>query len=475
MKPSSFSFWGWSFFVFFSLMLFGGYSIYTAPSSFDFASTAEELMVLKIDKMNQSVGKMTPKDDMTCSCQFGEQANVLSFEKTEDCGAERNYLQSKLQAFKVADPKGYFTGGRDYSQTASVLPRKCALYIMRRFWKDRALTPEEKREADLEFNRTAPPDNQREVKAVADYKKDPSLFAKCENDPNGVPERYAHKACVTEDYVNLIYNSLIDVADCLDVPAKFIAPKLSNESGLHVNAFGLVNDGGIGQFTDQALADVAQNYDNYKGKIIGSDKESCKRLKSIAGVIPDSAKDILSADANRCHAIATPPNPLRSLVYYGIFYHSTKRNAAGAFNRVGDGKDPSFKSSEELLKEAGISGLDTEKMKEMLFVMAYNAGPGRPAVFFREWLKYRIATIEKYPVTKADFSMNYWPERAQMKEPKGEARVTAMNKKGKPLSFAEYLFAYKDSIYIAAVKAQARQLDKGLGEGTCTEAKFLEL
>lgn len=475
MKQSSATFWAYSFLVFASVALFGGYNIYYSPQSGEFASTDEEQLIQKIEKVNKSIGAMIPQDDMTCACQFGDQANVLSFENPEDCGADRNYLEEKFKLFKSVDPKGLFTAGRDYSKSAEILPRKCALFIMRRFWKDRALSPEEKRQADIEYNRTAPPTNQREVKDVSEYKQDPRLFSKCDLDVNGTPERYGHKACVTEGYVNLIYNSLVDVADCLDVPAKFIAPKLSNESGLHVNAFGLVNDGGIGQFTDQALADVAQNYDNYKGKITGSEKESCKRLRSIAGVVPASGKDILFSDANRCHAISTPPNPLRSLVYYGIFYHSTKRNAAGAFNKSGDSKDPNFKGTAALMKEAGISDFDAEKIKEMLFVMAYNSGPGRPAVFFREWLKYRIETLKKYPITKADFNMEYWPERSHFKEKFGAARVTAMNKKGKPLTLAEYLFAYKDSVYIAAVKAQARVLDKGLGEGTCTESNFLEL
>lgn len=475
MKQSKTSFWVYTFCCFASFVAFGGYSLYYQSGNSDYASTAEEQVLKKLQTVNQSLSGMTPKEDMSCSCQFGDQANVLSFEKPSDCGPDRNYLQDKFQAFKKIDPKGLYAGGRDYSKTADVLPRKCALYIMKRFWKDRALSPEEKREADIEWNRTAPPSDQREVKDVKDYRQDPRLFSKCDDDPNGVPERYGHKACVTEDYVNLVYNSLIDVADCLDVPAKFIAPKLSNESGLHVNAFGLVNDGGIGQFTDQALADVAQNYDNFKGRITGSTKESCQRLRSIPGVMPKNSKEILSSDSNRCHAISTPPNPLRSLVYYGIFYHSTKRNSNGAFSRSTDSKDPNFRGAEALMKEAGLEGYDIEKIKEMIFVMAYNSGPGRPAVFFREWLKYRLETIKKYPITKADFDMNYWPTGPQFKAKVGDARVQALGKKGKPLTLAEYLFAYKDSVYIAAVKAQARVLDKGLGAGTCTESKFLEL
>lgn len=477
MHRSSTSFWFYTFCCIATFTAFGWYEV-TRPTAGagEYASTEEERVIKKLQSVNASVsglGQTAAKDDLTCTCNFGDVENVLTFEKSENCGPDRNYLQSQFEAFKKADPKGYFSGGRDYSQTANILPRKCALYIMKRFWKDRALTPEEKREADIEYNRTAPPTNKRDIKDVKDYRKDPWLFAKCDKD-SGTPERYGHKACVTENYVNLVYNSLIDVADCLDVPAKFIAPKLSNESGLHVNAFGLVNDGGIGQFTDQALADVAQNFDNFKGRINNSSKESCKRLRSIPGAVPAKAKDILSEDSQRCHAISTPPNPLRSMVYYGIFYHSTKRNSNGAWNRSTDSKNPDFKGVEQLMKDAGIDGFDKESIKEMIFVMAYNSGPGRPPVFLREWLKYRIETLRKYPITKADFDMNYWPTGVQMKAKAGEARAKALGKKT-PLTLAEYLFAYKDSLYIPAVKAQARVLDKALGAGTCTEEKFLEL
>lgn len=476
MKPSGTSFWFATLCCFTTFAFFGWYEV-TKPveGRFDFASTAAEIAVKKIDTANKSLGALSSyKEDMTCACTMGATPGLIDFEKPEDCGADRNYLDNEIKAFAKIDKNGYFSKARNDAALSAQLPRKCAVYIMRRFWKDRALTAEEKREADIEYNRTAEPTKQRDVKEVSGYRNDPHLFSKCDKDPTGKPERYGHKACVTEPYVNLIYNSMMDVADCLGVPPKFIAPKLSNESGLHVNAFGLVNDGGIGQFTDQALEDVAQNYANFKGRIVNSDKESCKRINSIPGAVPASATDILAKDENRCSAISAPPNPLRSMVYYGIFYHSTKRNSNGAWNRYSNGKTPGQKSVEQLMDDAKISNFDKEKIKEMIFVMAYNSGPGRPPGFLREWLKYRIETLKKYPIKASDFDMNYWPEPAQTKAKAGAARMKAMKKKT-PLTLAEYLFVYKDSLYIPAVKAQARVIDKAMGEGTCTEQNFLEI
>lgn len=486
VKRSSTSFWVSTLFCCLTFLVFGWYSLENpSDTARSVASSAEENVIHQFTDVQSRLRglKASGKDDMTCTCQLGTDTNILKFEDPEACGKDRNYLDDSMKAMKVLDPKGYYTGGRDYSQTASILPRKCALFIMRRFWRDRARTPEERRNEDLEFNRTAPPDKQREIKDISQYKPDPHLFSKCGPNKHGVPERYGHKACVTEPYVNLVYNSLIDVADCLGVPAKFIAPKLSNESGLHVNAFGLVNDGGIGQFTKQALDDVVQNYDGFKGRITKSDKASCKRLRAIPGAVPRDSKDILTADENRCHSIAVPPNPLRSLIYYGVFYHATKRNADNAYNRKTDPKDPNFKSTEALMKEAGVAGLDQDKIREMMFVMGYNTGPSRPSSILREWLKYRIEQAKQCPakkpcpVTKADFNMNYWPTKAQMQAKRGTERAQAIAdaKNGAPLTLAEYIFGWKDNLYIAAVRAQARVLDQGLGEGTCTESKFLEL
>lgn len=485
MKRSSTSFWLATGFCVFSFALFGWYSVHNPPASRSVASSPEENVLNQFSNLKIRLQGLQPKtgEDMTCNCQFGADTNILNFEDPEACGPDRNYLGDSLKAMKDIDPKGYYTSGRDYSETADVLPRKCALFIMRRFWRDRARTAMEKREEDIEYNRTAPPDKQREIKDISQYKPDAHLFSKCATNTHGLPERYAHKACVTEDYVNLVYNSLIDVADCLNVPPKFIAPKLSNESGLHVNAFGLVNDGGIGQFTKQALDDVVQNYDNFKSRITGSPKESCQRLRSIPGAVPKNSSEIMTADANRCHSIAVPPNPLRSLVYYGVFYHATKRNANNAYNRQADPKDPNFQSVESLMNQAGVGHLDQDKIREMMFVMGYNTGPSRPATILREWLKYRLDQATKCPatkpcpVTKADFNMNYWPTKVQMKAKRGEERVNAIlaTKNNAPLTLAEYIFGWKDNLYIAAVKAQARVLDQGLGAGTCTEQKFLEL
>ncbi len=440
-------------------------------------------------------------EDLRCyNCNLGKYNSPgLSYESPEICGAERNYLENSINEFKDLDINGYYTETRD--ENTEVIPRKCVLYTMRSFWKDKGLSPIQKRFSDLFHNVTANILQQKEVLELNKYTKDPGLYAQCSNRSEEQPERIMNKACVTRDYVNVVYNSLLDVADCMNVPAKFIIPKLANESGLHINAFGLVNDGGIGQFTEQALRDVQQNYDLYISGIKNSKKESCQRLSSIPGAVISSKLEIKTSDNQRCHSIAGPTNPIRSLIYYAIFYHSTKRNAESAWRNTTDqfGRnavnllEESYLNVDRIMNEKGLSATQAEryinhrinKIKEMLFVMAYNAGPNSPARALIKWLNLRESKSTAVPITDQDFNMNFWPEKKINQLAKGDTRANALlqeksinamgNMKRYPqLSFPEFLFSYYNSKYIAAVKAQANKLDKTMGKNQCTEKGFLE-
>lgn len=441
-------------------------------------------------------------EDLRCyNCNLGTYNGPgLTYETPEMCGYDRNYLDESLSELKDLDINGYYTETRD--ENDAVIPRKCVLFTMRSFWKDKGLTPVQKRFSDLFHNMTANFMQHKEVLDLNKYTKDPGLYAQCSNHSEEQPERIMNKACVTRDYVNVVYNSLLDVADCMNVPAKFIIPKLANESGLHINAFGLVNDGGIGQFTEQALRDVQQNYDLFISGIKNSKKESCQRLNSIPGAVVSSKFDIKTSDNQRCHSIAGPTNPIRSLIYYAIFYHSTKRNAESAWRNTTDqfGRNAerllkdSYLNIDQIMNEKGLSAVQAQryvnhrinKIKEMLFVMAYNAGPSSPARALIKWLNLRETKATAVPITDQDLNMNFWPEKKINQLPKGDDRANAFlqekrinatgNMKRYPqLSFPEFLFSYYNSKYIAAVKAQANRLNKTMGKNLCVEEGFLEL
>jgi hypothetical protein len=469
--------------------LFESRNTYSTVGEFELASSTPpttKALINKITDANQKAKLLPPTDDMTCNCQFGtDTANTISYETAATCGPDRNYFADNIKAFRKLDPRGYFTGSRAYSAANDdILPKKCTTFILRKFFKDRAQTAEDKMNADIEWNKTAAADQIKEIKDISEYKNDPSLFAKCGAKPAGkmksatkgnneyvyedvlfTPERFPHKPCVTEEYVNLVHNSLLDVADCMGLPAKMMAPKLSNESGMHINTLAPGNDAGIGQFTEPALHEVYDGFDRFK-RNIDMTKESCRRIASIPGAIPDSKSEILPEDGQRCHVIDSPPNPLRSLIYYGIFYKAIRAQANSQWER---------KDIDALMKDINIQDFDKDAMKLENLILSYNTGSGPAATYMAEYLRYRKTTLKKFPVLKTDFSQNYWPQREHNAVAAGDDRAKLITGGVRPLTYAEYMFAYKNRKYLALVKSQAKLLDKSLGENTCTESNFLEL
>jgi hypothetical protein len=432
--------------------------------------------------------------DSSCSCVVGEKENEIPFETLKQCGEDRSYIFQALKSFKKIDPSGSFWKSRKYVAAENTVPPKCILYIMRTALRDFPRTAEQKQDEELK-QFLADGKDTSELKDKI-YKPDPQQYAQCK-DETGEPIRIGGKPCVTEEYVNLVYNSLSDVSDCLGVPMNFTVPKFANESGFHFNAFGPVNDGGIGQFTESALKDVAQNFEEFQPKITSSPKQSCKRLKSIKGALPRSSEEILTSDANRCHAIGMPPNPIRSLIYYGIFYRATLRNSEKAWSK----QDETVESVDQVLLETGVKELDLSKIKQMLFTLSYNAGPRPPVIAFKEWLKYRKS--KKAAVTKSDLNFDFWPKKGfgtiekeitdsltkraeelgwsseelkqEIVKERYKRKITHLGAEKRALTFPEYLYVYRNNIYISAVKAQANVLTKSFGDGVCSPKNFLAL
>jgi hypothetical protein len=445
--------------------------------------------------LNANPVKPLSSSDMSCACSIQGSENQVTFETPNSCGPERNYLQAGLREFAKIDPKGSFLATRPFLPGNNRVPQKCVLYVMRTAFRDVARTPEEKKAEDIQKGVMTP-----EEIAAKNYTPDHSQFASCPT-ANGEPVRIRQKPCVTEPYFNLIYNSLTDVADCLDLPMNLAVPKFANESGLNVNVLGPVDDGGVGQFTESALKDVAVHYPDFKAQILASKNPACQRLRSIPGALVNSAADIRTADNERCHAIAMPPNPVRSMIYYGIFYHAMKQYAANAWSGS-DAKNPDDENVDSLLARASATKLDAEKIKQMLFVMAYNSGARPPVTGFKEWLRYRLS-LKNGKISAKDFDFNFWPPkgfsaiqkdaekdvleiatqqgwseartRQEVSAERVKRRIAHVGAVGRVLTLPEYFYVYQNSIYISAVKVQARELDKALGAGTCTQPKFLAL
>ncbi len=144
-----------------------------------------------------------------------------AFESSDQCLKERRYLEDSLALIPAA-----FRDTRAPDQNQP--PRECVSFIMQNF---------------MPLNSSS------------------SAVSSCSN-PAGEPARGGYLPCVTETYTNSVYNSLVDVGDCLNIPVKELLPKLFNESGLHVNVLGGGYDAGVGQLTVSALREVFMHYND---------------------------------------------------------------------------------------------------------------------------------------------------------------------------------------------------------------------
>lgn len=330
-------------------------------------------------------------------------------ESVGSCGPDRNYLLKGITALPA-----------DYRQTrqqvgSSQIPRACVTYIMQNFI------------------------NAKTTKSGSyGYCATKSGQPTRGEDGNG-----SYMPCVTESYVNSVYNSLLDVSDCLNIPIKELMPKLANESGLHVNTLGPDADGGVGQLTRSALQSVYMRYENipdrestleyYVREMSKSGKKSCQRIiaqKSAYQVdIPAGKKNCMihEEDENcfkpwmvqsRCEFMSAPDSPLRNVLFTGIYYRTMLINATGVTYRAGEDvvwKDGGFvtltdrldfngyiarKQLTERFKNLGIRNPSQEVVRQILVAFGFNGGIGTGQTLLDNYLKLRQE--RNLPLTAAD-------------------------------------------------------------------------
>jgi hypothetical protein len=251
----------------------GGYDITSPLGEEELSSSRERLepnsyqvimphaaTVRRVEAVNQAVKDTTNPADRSCNCDFGKGGgpqNTVEFETKKSCNANRNYFEDNLSEFKKNPVLKTYTETRTSETPKGSIPRKCVTYIMRTF-------------------------------LGSDPQQGPTdAFASCDKG-QGVPRQGGYKACVTEDYVNVVYNSFVDVADCMGLPQRMMAPKFLIESGFHVNAFGALRiyDKDSGKLRDMLDIRVCQPIDKQTGapKKISSFSElaNCDKRKTDA-------------------------------------------------------------------------------------------------------------------------------------------------------------------------------------------------
>lgn len=412
----------------------------------------------------------------SCNCKLGSsEENKVELEDANKCSKDRLYFQTSL---KKIDP--LFLKGRTEKE-GSQFPMACVGYIMRKFM---------------------------------DASSRPSRYYSYCSRPMGQPVRPKKTHCVTEEYVTSVYSSYVDVLDCLDVPQRDLIPKLYNESGFHINTLGGGMDAGVGQLTGPAISSVQQlaNFDgknmtwleNFKEEINKSTKPSCQRIAKIPGLFNRISVD----SSQRCGLIAAPENPLKNVLYMGIFYHYMLRSQTGARFYKGytylpkgdaakgdelvamDHKNKDIELSgyfQEYKIKARIQGLGIEKpnmqaLRQMMITLGYNSGMESAFIFLDKYLKAREQRKLKLAESDFDFQTYFYSNYAKkLKDPKEEAkRIKDMNViKSAPYRMPFPIFlrmAQRTGTpgYLSAVSNKLLQLDKEMGEGICTTPGFLK-
>lgn len=350
------------------------------------------------EKLDYSRASYTNKYDKHQEGSSSLASTSENLETVSSCGSDRNYLLKGINALPAI-----------YRQTriqenAGQIPRACVSYIMQHFI------------------------DAKNVKSGS--------YGHCESS-SGQPNRGAdgmgsYLPCVTESYVNSVYNSLADVSDCLNIPIRELMPKLANESGLHINTLGPDADGGVGQLTRSALSEVYMRYEDIPGQdsnlnyyikeMSKSNKPSCSRIiaqKSAYTIAVPAGKRLCmihETDENcfkpwmvqsRCEFMSAPESPLRNVLFTGIYYRSMYKNATGVNYRAGDdviwsnggsvvlNRDMSYsgfigkKSIAERFENLGIKNPSETVIRQILVSFGFNGGIGTGQTLLDNYLKLR--------------------------------------------------------------------------------------
>lgn len=231
------------------------------------------------------------------------------------------------------------------------------------------------------------------------------------------------KPCISRNLVNLTYSSYMDVVQCLNLDPKLLMPKIDNESGFVINTFGEGKDGGIGQLTRSAIAEVNNYYEQYllQMKKAAATKPSCARVISHKDLIVKAADSL----EQRCALIGVPENPIRNILYMALLNRinmdklsGIKYLAGGDYLLTSEGKHVAVKNdaTDEMggafknlqiknkLEALGIKNINMHFFKEIIGFAGYNMGVQRALKLFNEYLDKRKAS--NLPLTVDEFDFN---------------------------------------------------------------------
>ena len=435
----------------------------------------------------RSLGAKGAEEVYNCQCAVaGIENPKFQFEDPKNCGPERNYFEKSLSQLPPIFRE-------ERAKSSNEFPRVCMTYIMNKFFEGSNGKPVE-------------------------------YFASCAN-RTAEPQRGSMKACVTSQYVNTVYNYFGDMTDCFGMPQRDFLPKLSNESGLHINTLGGGFDAGLAQFVKVSIADSNNYFEKYRKELLDSKRPSCQRLAPYM----KNLKSVNPVRAQRCGLINVPENPLTSFFYLAIKYKRDMESIRDFMAR------PEFNILPRMNK-LGVksSQIDPEQLQQMLMILGFNAGAKSAVKLLGLYLGAVEQTGRKLQMSDFDFSKELriysrfdtasgvlekpkrkegetdeeleirWQKKmTSFLDIKGKFEASPVRYKGAiepylatdavtgetydtyrisfepgQLSFAAYLMNYQDSGakgYLSIVREQANDLNTVFKEGVCVPDSYLKL
>ncbi|MEZ0391122.1 MAG: hypothetical protein ACAH59_02830 [Pseudobdellovibrionaceae bacterium] len=281
-------------------------------------------------------------------------------------------------------------------------------------------------------------------------------LAVCSSEKSGA-KRNGSKACLTKTYVNTLYNYFGDVFDCMGVPQKEYLPKIFNESGFQMAAFGRKQEAGLGYLLSIAVKDANNDhsFEKFKEKILSdaADKESCRNISA-------QVKNLAPLDpgpAGKCGLMVSPSNPLLNLFYVGVKYWKDRGYIEDALAQM------------KIIERMSRLGLDEdsysrEQLYQILNTIGFNAGPVTAVTLLHGYLKKVESQGRK--LTLQDFNFEE-PDLGSLE-----------NRKAWEGGFAYYLRVNQapgTKTYGIILKERAQELNQVFKEGVCVPNSYLAL
>nr|BFD59883.1 hypothetical protein CKG001_19900 [Bdellovibrio sp. CKG001]BFD63290.1 hypothetical protein BdHM001_19710 [Bdellovibrio sp. HM001] len=209
------------------------------------------------------------------------------------------------------------------------------------------------------------------------------LFVKCTTE-KAAPQPGQARPRYSSGEIKSLSQAFSAITDCLEIDPQWLFPKLMMESGFHTLIQNPNGDAGIGQLTGKAIADVDQVLPTYKNMIYQSSRKSCQWLKTRTQARSHFWRPL--RNESKCALMSKSTNPLRNLLYAGIFHKLNEKYVATEFEK---------RNIPALLKESGYPTGDHTQIKRLLVTLGYNTGGAVAVKNLEQFLFSRVDFIRR--------------------------------------------------------------------------------